>query len=311
MTDLSARYSGCLLGLACGDAVGTTLEFKPPGSFEPLTDMVGGGPFNLQVGQWTDDTSMALCLAESLLESSGFDASDQMKRYLNWYRNGYWSSTGRCFDIGSTTRQALLIFEKGGNAFAGSEDPYSAGNGSIMRLASVPMFYRAFPEQVVHYAGLSSKTTHAARTAVDACRLLAMLITGALEGIGKDELLNAGFSLIPGYREKEPLCREIAEIAAGAYKQKEPREIQGTTYVVKSLEAALWAFERTDNFRDGCLAAANLGDDADTTAAVYGQLAGAYYGEHGIPSSWVMKLSYLNEIRTLANRLYEYSWENQ
>src|SRR5688500_5205401 len=100
-------FRGCLLGLAVGDAVGTTVEFMPRGSFPPVTDMVGGGPFGLQPGQWTDDTSMALCLATSLIAKKGFDANDQMDRYWRWYREGYLSSTGKCFDIGNTVRDAL------------------------------------------------------------------------------------------------------------------------------------------------------------------------------------------------------------
>jgi ADP-ribosylglycohydrolase len=104
------RYRGTLLGLAVGDAVGTTLEFKPPGSFAQIEDMVGGGPFHLAPGQWTDDTSMALCLAESLIEQQGFDPVDQLQRYVRWYHQGYMSSTGRCFDIGNTVRQALHSF---------------------------------------------------------------------------------------------------------------------------------------------------------------------------------------------------------
>ena len=129
------RHRGCLLGLATGDALGATLEFQAPGSFEPIHDMLGGGPFGLAPGQWTDDTSMALCLAESLLKSDGFDAADQMRRYLRWYRGGYLSSTGTCFDIGDTCRAALEQFEETDEPFAGSTDPQSAGNGSIMRLA--------------------------------------------------------------------------------------------------------------------------------------------------------------------------------
>src|SRR5262245_61030343 len=127
----SERYLGCLLGLAAGDAVGTTLEFAPRGSFTPLTDLVGGGPFRLAAGQWTDDTSMALCLAHSLLHARGFDAVDQMNRYCNWYEHGYLSSTGECFDIGGTTSHALCTYRESGNPFSGSSDPRAAGNGSI------------------------------------------------------------------------------------------------------------------------------------------------------------------------------------
>ena len=123
------RFRGCLLGLAAGDALGTTLEFSVPGSFDPIDDMVGGGPFGLRAGQWTDDTSMALCLATSLLESGGFDAVDQMGRYLRWFREGYLSSTGECFDIGGTTREALVRFERTGEPYSGPTDPMSAGNG--------------------------------------------------------------------------------------------------------------------------------------------------------------------------------------
>jgi len=131
------RYRGAMLGLAVGDALGTTLEFSPPGSFTPIDDIIGGGPFRLAPGAWTDDTSMALCLAESLSECGGFDAADQMRRYVRWYREGHMSSTGGCFDIGNTTRAALQRFEDTGDPWCGSKDPRTAGNGSIMRLAPV------------------------------------------------------------------------------------------------------------------------------------------------------------------------------
>ena len=127
------RFRGCLLGLAAGDAVGTTVEFSPRGTFEPVSDMVGGGPFNLRPGEWTDDTSMALCLAVSLLECGGFDARDQIERYCRWVGTGYLSSNGRCFDIGGTVSQALDAFQRTGDPFSGSTDPWSAGNGCIMR----------------------------------------------------------------------------------------------------------------------------------------------------------------------------------
>jgi ADP-ribosyl-[dinitrogen reductase] hydrolase len=166
--DLRDRYRGCLLGLAVGDAVGTALEFESRGTLEPLTDMVGGGPFGLQPGQWTDDTSMALCLADSLLACGGFSPFDQLRRYLRWWREGYRSSTGRCFDIGTTTMEALRRFAGLGREYCGSDDPQKAGNGSLMRLAPVPMFYACQPAEAVARAADSSRTTHAAPNAIDA-----------------------------------------------------------------------------------------------------------------------------------------------
>jgi ADP-ribosylglycohydrolase len=299
------RYRGSLLGLAAGDALGTTLEFKPPGSFEPITDMEGGGPFGLGRGQWTDDTSMALCLAESLTERGGFDAADQMDRYLRWMEEGYWSSTGSCFDVGNTVRTALLSYKRTGEPFAGSTDPFSAGNGSLMRLAPVPLFYAAQPQRAVEMAAESSCTTHGARTCLDACRYYAALIIGALAGTDKDTLLAGHFEPegASGLWHEKPLCEEIADIAAGSFQRKEPPEIEGSGYVVKTLEAALWAFDRTEDFAEGALVVANLGDDADTTAAVYGQLAGAYYGKAGIPAAWRAALARGDEIAERADRL--------
>lgn len=299
-----SRYRGALLGLAAGDAVGTTLEFKPPGTFTPIDDMIGGGPFRLKPGQWTDDTAMALCLAESLVERQGFDLVDQLERYVRWYRQGYMSSTGRCFDIGNTVRDALHRFEASREPFPGATDPHAAGNGSIMRLAPVPLFYARDPAKAIDMSGQSSRTTHGAAAAVDACRYLGGLIVGALLGASKDDLLSDHYSPIPGYWRQHPLVAEIDEIAGGSFKQRQPPVIKGTGYVVKSLEAALWAFYTTASFRDGCLQAVNLGDDADTTGAVYGQLAGAFYGAERILPSWRARLARQDLIERLAEQLF-------
>ncbi len=298
------RYRGCLLGLAAGDALGTTLEFQPPGSVPPLDDMVGGGPFSLAPGQWTDDTAMALCLAESLIQRQGFDLSDQLNRYVRWFRLGHLSSTGVCFDIGNTVRTALIKYEGTGEPHSGSRDLYSAGNGSLMRLAPVPMYFAKTPAEAIDKCGISSKTTHGARAAVDACRYYGGLIVGALNGMGKEELLGERFSPVNNYWETQPLVEEIDQIARGSFKEKQPPEIKGTGYVVDSLEAALWAFYHSETFESGCLLAVNLGDDADTTGAVYGQLAGAYYGEEGIPSAWGSKLAFNNLIRDYADQIF-------
>jgi ADP-ribosyl-[dinitrogen reductase] hydrolase len=299
------RFHGALLGLAAGDAVGTTVEFKRRGSFPPVTDMVGGGPFNLKPGQWTDDTSMALCLGQSLLDRKGFDPVDQLQKYVRWWKDGYMSSKEYCFDIGNATSGALSRFERTGEPFCGSTDPNSAGNGSIMRLAPVPMFYFNDPAQALEKCGLSSKTTHGAPAAVDACRYFGALILGALAGESMEVLLRSHFSPVPDYWEMNPLCPEIDKIAGGSFLNKSERDIRGTGYVVQSLEAALWGFAESTSFADGCLKVVNLGDDADTTAAVYGQLAGAFYGCESIPEKWRNKLAKLETIEQITDGLHE------
>lgn len=295
--DESNRFRGCLLGLATGDALGTTVEFQPRGSFPPLTDMIGKGPFNLQPGQWTDDTAMALCLATSLVEVGGFDATDQMNRYCSWYEHGYLSSTGTCFDIGNTVRQALHRYRATGNPFSGSTDPGAAGNGSLMRLAPAPMFYFPERERVLHFSGESSRTTHGTAECVDACRLFGDVLRRALAGASKQEVL---FGSDPGVAASI----SIQAIARGEYRHKRIDAIRGTGYVVDSLEAALWCFLNTESYEEAILTAANLGDDADTTAAICGQVAGACYGESGLPAGWLERLAMREEIGNLADQLH-------
>lgn len=260
--------------------------------------MVGGGPFHLKPGQWTDDTSMALCLAESLTQMDGFDARDQMERYCRWNREGYLSSTGRCFDIGGTVRAALEKFQRTGDPFAGPTDPRSAGNGCIMRLAPVPMFFYPDRDKVVEMSGQSSRTTHGALECLEACRLLGAILCTALSGAEKQNILKE-------HGEESFQSERILSIARGDYLAKERKQVRGTGYVVECLEAALWCFHKGANFEDAILRAANLGDDADTTAAVCGQLAGAYYGEGGIPSRWLDRLFMADRIRALADRLLD------
>ena len=299
------RFRGCLLGLAAGDALGTTLEFKKPGTFEPHTDMIGGGPFHLNAGEWTDDTSMALCLATSLLDCAGFDAMDQMDRYVRWWQEGYLSSNGWCFDIGDTVREALESFEETGEPYSGPTHTMAAGNGSLMRLAPVPMYYAGNAREAIDRSGESSKTTHGAQEAVDACRYFGGLLVGALSGVDKETLLSARYSPVDGLWEESPLSLRIAEIADGSFKARQPPDIKGTGYVVDTLEAVLWAFHHTEGFREGALRVANLGCDADTTAAIYGQIAGAHYGVEFIPSEWRERLTMSSEITAMADSLLD------
>lgn len=286
------RFAGCVLGLACGDAVGTTVEFSPRGSFPPVTDMVGGGPFGLPPGYWTDDTSMALCLAESLITKGGFDPADQMARYVNWWKWGYLSSTGVCFDIGTTVRAALNRYLVEGEAYAGSTHPESAGNGSLMRLAPVVLFFHPVLADQLHHAEDSSRTTHAAPEAVACCRLFATWLARALQGQPKHDVLAPVEGPWP--------TSLVADVAAGTWRAKPVDQVTGSGYAVESLEAAVWCFAQTDSFESAVLAAANLGNDADTTAATVGQLAGAFYGRSGIPASWLRTLHRADEIERMA-----------
>lgn len=290
------RYRGALLGLAAGDAVGTTVEFKPPGSFPRVTDMTGGGPFGLPAGAWTDDTSMALCLADSLLARRGFDPVDQLARYVRWFRHGERSSTGTCFDIGNATRAALTRFERTGEPYPGDAAPDAAGNGPLMKLAPVVLAFARAPEAAHELGATSSRTTHGAPQAADACRHFTTLLLEALDGRPAEAVL------IP--RAAPHLHPEVERVASST---REPPEVRGTGYVVDALEAALWAVRSTSDFEQAILAATNLGDDADTTAAIAGQLAGALYGEEGIPPRWRAQLALHDEIRALADALEELS----
>lgn len=287
------RALGCLIGLAVGDAVGTTLEFARRDAGPPLTDMVGGGPFGLQPGQWTDDTAMALALAESLAARPAFDPDDLMLRFVAWWQDGDYSCTGTCFDIGLTTRSALSRFGRTGDPYAGSTNPESAGNGSLMRLAPVAL-HGVTGGDWRRIARQQSATTHGAAACLDACANYAALLIEAIEGADREAVL------VPRLVEAVP---EVAAIFAGSWRNKERHQIASSGYVVHSLEAALWCVGRTDTFRDAVLLAANLGDDADTTAAIAGQLAGSLHGLSGIPSAWREKLAWADRIEALGRRL--------
>ena len=262
---------GMLVGLAVGDALGTTLEFKTRGSFEPITDIVGGGPFELDPGKWTDDTSMALCLGQMLRSANGWDPQDAMNRFVNWRDFGYLSSTRVCFDIGNQTSAALDRYLQTKNPYAGPEDEAQSGNGGIMRLAPVVIAYGARLESAVAVARLQSRLTHASQT----CQRAA--------GVMADFLISAD-------RAQLPKMLEPPAVASG--------------YVIHTLQAAVWALDQGQCFRDVLLAAVNLGGDADTVGAVAGQLAGRIYGYEGIPQTWRDILYDHDKILTIADDLY-------
>lgn len=265
-----------VLGLAVGDAVGTTVEFKPRGTFTPVTDMVGAGPFDLLPGQWTDDTSMAICLAESLVTRGAWDPVDCMNRFVNWRDHGYASCTGKCFDIGITTSAALNRYLATGDPYAGSSDPDTSGNGAIMRLAPAVVAHASAPEAAVACAIEQGRTTHASEECdIYAGHMARLLISGDL-------------SMAP----------------AALPKETPDAEISSSGYVRHTYEAAVWCVANTNTFEAAILKAANLGDDADTVAAVTGQIAGRIYGMFGIPDRWLDRVAWRDELVVLADRLY-------
>jgi ADP-ribosylglycohydrolase len=299
------RQRGCLLGLAVGDALGAAVEFRPPGSFEPVGGYRGGGPHRLAPGEWTDDTSMALALAGSIADA-GWDLNDQSQRYVRWWREGEYSVTGECFDIGITTSRSLARFEQSQDALtSGDRSEDASGNGSIMRLAPVAIHFadllsagghaddrsRARVGELARLAAESSLPTHASEQCLSACRFLAIVLAGLIEGVPRERALAADWEPFRQLEKLHPLHPAISEVAQGSYCCRHPPEIQSSGYVVKSLEAALWAFHDATDFREAVLKAVNLGDDADTTGAVCGQLAGAYWGESGIPDEWLAGLA--------------------
>lgn len=275
--DLDAA-KGMLLGLAIGDALGTTLEFQPRDVHPPVTDLIGGGPFGLEPGVWTDDTSMALCLGASLLQRRGWDPADCARRFVNWRDSGYMSPTGACFDIGNTVSAALSRFVADGDPYAGSTDAKSSGNGGIMRLAPAVIAFHSEVRLAVDVSVMQSQITHASNECDDyAFALSAFLHSGSLSDA-------------------------LHRLPAGT-----PREqIKSSGYVRDSYEAAFWSFENTGNFRDCIILAANLAGDADTVAAIAGQIAGRVYGMDGIPAEWLEKLAWRDKIEQMAADLYEF-----
>jgi ADP-ribosyl-[dinitrogen reductase] hydrolase len=291
------RARGALIGLAVGDALGTTLKLRARDTYPALEEIIGGGPFCLKPGQWTDDTAMALALADSLLAAPDLDERDLMTRFTRWREHGTYSCTGSCFDVGATVSQALWRWKKFGNPVSGSKDPMTAGNGALMRLAPVAIRHWGNGEKLVAVARRQTATTHGAEEALGASTYFAALLAEAIEGTDRrDQILR------PRDCDEPPA---LAAVIGGSWRGKARGSIQSSGYVVHSLEAALWAVGRTWSFRDAVLLAANLGDDTDSVAAITGQLAGALYGYSGIPREWRERLKWRDKLELAADHLFE------
>jgi ADP-ribosylglycohydrolase len=305
--ELRDRQRGMFIGLAVGDALGAAVEFKPPGTFPNVQGFRGGGPHGLKPGEWTDDTSMALALADSIADV-GWDLNDQAKRYLEWFQSGKYSVNGRLFDIGVTTRESLARYAatRDGSR-SGSRSPSASGNGSIMRIAPVAIKYGDWIDEKPHALAMrgweSSLPTHASAQCVSACAVLAIMLSAFVQGKAREEVLAERWPVLEDLKQSFSFHSEILEVCTGSFRRKQPPEIFGSGYVVRSLEAALWAFHDAQSFEEAVLRAVNLGDDADTTGAVCGQLAGAFWGENEIPHAWKHQLARQDLIERVLKKL--------
>jgi ADP-ribosyl-[dinitrogen reductase] hydrolase len=296
---LRERFQGALLGLAVGDALAAHTQFRKPGSFAVVGDLLGGGPFDLPRGAWTDDTAMALLLGESLLDRAGFDGQDQVNRYVRWQREGYGSATGQCVGISASVARALATALYRRQPFAGSHDPAQLDKDPLSRVAPVVMYFFSDPNAAVARAAEAARITAQAPMVLDCVRLLAAMLRQALAGRDKAAVLR------PPRETWESLNTrpEVLAVYEGSYLRRMPPEITGGGHVVQALEAALWAFHRGETFREGALLAANLGRDSDVVAATYGQIAGAYHGVSAIPGIWRNSLMRQEVVIDTADRL--------
>lgn len=308
-SSLPDRILGCFIGGIVGDSFGAAYEFKDRDSYKVGSDM-GTTVFGMPPGSFTDDSSMMLCLAASLIETGTFAPHDQMDRYARWRRDGYMSSDEKrgCFDIGKTTSKAISRFvyereqwERNGEKaeyreYYGLTGEYDSGNGGIMRLSPVPIFYFGDIEEAGRFSELSSKVTHASQECLEAANVMGQIVVSLLQGRSKSEsVLNLPASLAAGMP-----CKKIIYICNATYLDKSRAQIATSGYVIDTLEAALWAFMRTETFEDGMMLLAAMGGDVDTVCAVYGQIAGAHYGYEAIPKRWANALQRIDLIAKTA-----------
>jgi len=279
---LRERFQGALMGLAVGDALAAHTQFRKPGTFAAVGDLLGGGPFDQPRGAWTDDTAMALLLAESLLEREGFDAHDQVQRYTRWQREGYGSATGQCVGISANVARSLATALYKRQPYAGSHDPEQLDKDPLSRVAPVVMYFFADAPASVAKAVEAARLTAQAPLVLDCVRLLAAMIHQALSGRDRPAVLHPPRELWLTANTRP----EVLALHEGTYTRRNPPEITGGGGILQALEAALWAFNGSETFREGALMAANLGRDSDVVSATYGQIAGAYHGVSAIPGIW-------------------------
>ena len=308
-----------LLGLCVGDALGVPVEFSDRESLRknPVTNMRAYGTYHQPAGTWSDDSSMAFCLAEGLCK--GYDIQVIADLFVKWYYEDFWTPHGKLFDIGIVTRTALIKVKKGVSPLvAGGNTDRDNGNGSLMR--TLPLVFYLHQQPIASRFKIVtevSSITHAHIRSILACFIYTEFALQLLKGLEKYEAYRQMQLLVNQFIHENPVCPidelnryyRILENPINDYPilridQYPENEIYSSGYVVSSLEASLWCFLTTNTYSEAVLKAVNLGADTDTTACITGGLAGLYYGEEAIPKDWLATIAKLDEIRDLANRLF-------
>lgn len=292
------RARGALLGLAAGEAVGITLAGWKRDSYRMIEEMVGGGELGLKPGQWAGDTAMAITLGDSLLYRHQLDEYDFIERLVEWRDEGINSCTTKCLGLGETTARALERYGDIGDPIAGETHADCLSNGSLARIAPVAVRYCNREIARGEAAERQSLVTHGGPYAVTACRAFADILAEAIEGQSRELVLRCRHVYVHN-------SNRVLEV--GNWSGRGRDEMSGANNALDSLEAALWAVGTTETFEEAVLAAANLGEDAGSTAAIAGQLAGALYGACNIPDRWLEQLAWRDKIADMADALFAQS----
>jgi len=277
------QAKGMLVGLAVGDALGTTLEFSRPSPDDVMhTEMTGGGPFGLPPGVWTDDTSLAVAMGTSLLARNAFDPSDMICEFINWRRNGAHSPMDKCFDIGTTTSTALNRAGDWHYPYQGTTEGNASGNGGIMRMAPIVIFNHMSYENAMVDSVRASMITHGNEDCVRYAQAMsAVLWHGRLDDV---------------YGGDMQIPTKYNDMTGNPY---------SGGYVAETFSAACYAVRNSDNFEQAVTAAVNYRFDADTTGAVCGQIAGAIYGMSNIPERWLEAVAWKDKLENMAESLFK------
>jgi len=297
---LRDRYRGLLLGLALGDALAAPAQHRRPGSFTRIGDLIGGGPYDLPRGAWSDDAAVPLIIVESLVESDGFDRPDLDRRLGAWQTEGLGSATGQCLGISATLARALAARGADPHALV---DATRVDREPLPRAAIAAAFELAEPERAVALAADLARLTHTAPVVVDACRYAAAIAVGVLSDVPRQDLLAPDWAPVAGLWRREPLHRQVAAVAAGAWREPSDATEWAAGDAPGALRLLMRALASGGGYRDTVLATVNLGLDADANGAFIGGFSGALAGAAGLPPHWLAVLAEASRIRAAADRL--------